>query len=158
NVVIDYKLGDAALHATGERADYAVATGLAHITGNPAWSAGEREGHGDELVLDQTNKIFNANGHAFLKLPAAGFKDSGFLRATAKVETNQFVEIVCSNYVFQTNLAVFNDDVRVTDTVDGQSRGTMTCARMTGRFTGTNELETLLAETNVVFRQEDKLF
>ena len=158
NVVIDYKLGDQPLHATGERADYKVSTGLAQLTGNPTWSAQQREGRGDELILDQTNKIFYVNGHAFLKLPAAGFKDSGFLPASANVETNQFVEIVCSNYVFQTNLAVFNDDVRVTDTESGQPRGTMTCAKMTARFTGTNQMDTLLAETNVVFTQEDKLF
>ena len=158
NVVIDYKLGDQPLHATGERADYKVTTGMARLTGNPKWSAQEREGRGDELILDQTNKIFYVNGHAFLKLPAEGFKNSGFLPASTKVETNQFVEIVCSNYVFQTNLAVFNDDVRVTDTENGQPRGTMTCARMTARFSGTNQMDTLLSETNVVFSQEDKLF
>ena len=158
NVVIDYQLGEQTVHATGEQADYRVATGLVRLTGNPTWSAQQRQGRGDELILDRTNKIFNANGHAFLKLPAEGFKNSGFLPTTAKVETNQFVEIVSSNYVFQTNLAVFNDDVQVTNTVDGQPRGTMTCARLTARFAGTNELETLLAETNVVFSQEDKLF
>jgi lipopolysaccharide export system protein LptA len=147
-----------AVHATGERAQYAVATGLARITGNPTWSTQQREGRGDELVLDRTNKTFQANGHAFVKLPAEGFKDSGFLPPDVTIETNHFVEITSSNYVFQTNLAVFNDDVHATETTNGQPRGTMTCARMTGRFAGTNQLETLLAETNVVFRQEDNLF
>jgi lipopolysaccharide transport protein LptA len=158
NVVIDYQLDHEAVHATGERAEYSVASGLVRITGNPTWSAQEREGRGDELVLDRTNNTFQANGHAFLKLPAEGFKDSGFLPADAKIETNHYVEITSSNYVFQTNLAVFNDDVHVTETTNGQPRGTMTCARITGRFAGTNQLETLLAETNVVFRQEDNLF
>jgi len=158
NVVIDYQLDHDTVHATGERADYSVATGLAKITVNPTWSSQQREGRGDELVLDRTNKIFQANGHALLKLPAEGFKDSGFLPPDVTIETNHFVEITCSNYVFQTNLAVFNDNVHVTETTNGQPRGTMTCSRMTGRFAGTNQLQTLLAETNVVFRQEDNLF
>ena len=41
-------------------------------------------------------------------------------RAPAPTLTNQFVEILCDNYELRTNLAVFRQDVRVSDRLGEQ--------------------------------------
>ncbi len=97
NVVVDYEK----IHATAERAFYSADTDLIQLTGQPTWRIEQRDGSGDELVFDRTNKVFRANGHARLKLPAQSMGASGFLSqpgsASAKTlpATNHFVEILC---------------------------------------------------------------
>ncbi len=160
NVVVDYKN----IHATGARATYSADTGLIHMTGQPTWRIEDRDGSGDELVFDRTNRIFWANGHARLKMPARSMGASGFLEppvsasAPAPPLTNQFVEILCDNYVLRTNLAVFHDQVRVSDRLGGQLRGQMTCGLMTLTIAGTNELQKMVAEHNVVIARADSQF
>jgi lipopolysaccharide export system protein LptA len=152
------------IQATGQVAVYSAETGLATVTGHPAWHADQREGHGDELVIDRTNRTFRANGHAWLKMPGQSLGAPGFLsrsKAAAtrtSATTNRFVEILSDNYEFRTNWAVFRQEVRVSEIVSNHTGGTMTCALLTASFTGTNELHTLVAETNVVIQEEDKRF
>src|SRR4051812_24941293 len=58
-VALDYEN----IEATGEKAVYTAATGLAKITGSPAWhDANLRQGRAEELLIDRTNKTFLANG------------------------------------------------------------------------------------------------
>jgi lipopolysaccharide export system protein LptA len=71
------------------------------------------------------------------------------------VATNGFVEIVSDRYVVMTNLAVFQNKVQVTETEDQQPKGGMSCSLLTVRFVGTNQLENMLAETNVVIEQRE---
>ena len=118
NVIIDYEK----IHATGERAFYSADTGLIQLTGQPTWRIEQRDGSGDELVFDRTNRVFQANGHARLKMPAQSMGASGFLsrarlrfRQLRSPPTNQFVEVLCDNYELRTNLAVFREQVRVSD-------------------------------------------
>ena len=162
NVVIDYET----IHATGERACYSSDTGLIQMSGQPmpTWRIEEKEGSGDELVFDQTNRVFRANGHARLKMPAQSMGASGFLAqpeaasATSPPPTNQFVDIQCDNYVFHTNLAVFSDQVSVRERRGDQLQGEMTCRLLTLTFTGTNEFQKMVAEDKVVITREDKQF
>jgi lipopolysaccharide export system protein LptA len=163
NVVIDYYQSPSNdVHATGEHAVYATDTGLAKITGHPAWRAGTRSGHGDELVIDQTNKVFFARGGAFLKMPGSEKESVGFLpetepRGTGQPpSTNVTVEIESDTYELRTNSAFFNGDVRVRELADSQLKGRMRCGQMTARFKGTNELERMVAENNVVIEQENR--
>lgn len=152
------------IQATGQVVVYSAETGLATVTGHPAWRADQREGRGDELVIDRTNRTFRANGHAWLKMPGQSLGASGFLsrsKAAATrtpATTNRFVEILSDNYEFRTNWAVFRQDVRVSEIVSNQTGGTMTCALLTASFAGTNELHALVAETNVVIQEEDRRF
>ena len=160
NVIVDYEN----IHATGARATYSADTGLVHMTGQPTWRIEDRDGSGDELVFDRTNRIFQANGHARLTMLARSMGASGFLAppvsasAPARPLTNEFVEVLCGNYVLRTNLAVFHDQVRVSDRLAGQLRGQMTCGLMTLTITGTNELQKMVAEHNVVIAQTDSQF
>lgn len=191
------------IHATGDTAVYAAQTGLATLTGHPAWRAEQREGRGDELVIDRTNRIFKANGHAWLRMPGQTFGSSGFLAGTnrlaarttgappgvpalagtnglashtlgvpalagsplganrltpAAAATNRWVEINSDNYEFHTNSAVFNHHVQVHELVNNQPAGNLACATLTAHFTGTNELQNLVAEKHVVIREGDKRF
>jgi lipopolysaccharide export system protein LptA len=165
NVVIDYvSLEHGKIVATGGRAFYSADSDLVQMTGQPTWRVGQREGSGDELIFDRTNNIFRANGHASLRIPAQGLGSSGLFSrtnaagVTPTIPTNQFVEITCHNYELRTNLAAFREEVRVRERLGDQVRGQMTCRLLTLSFTGTNELQTMLAEHQVVIEQEDRRF
>ena len=160
NVVVDYEK----IHATGDQAVYSADTGLIQLTGQPTWRIEDREGSGDVLVFDRTNGVLHANGHARLEMPAQRMGSSYFLSqsasnsATSLPSTNHFVEILCANYELRTNLAVFRDQVKVTDRLGDELRGEMTCGLMTLTFTGTNELQKMVAEHQVVIAQTNQQF
>lgn len=164
NVVIDYKAVHEAMHATGERVTYSADTGLVHVQDHPTWRADQREGRGDELIIDRTNKIFYVNGHAWLKMPGQSMGAAGFLPRPALLitnslpATNQFVEIRSHNYEIRTNSAAFRDEVLVNETADGQPKGRMSCGLMTVTFAGTNDLQQMIAQDKVVIEQDDAQF
>ena len=152
------------IHATAERATYAADTGLAHLTGHAAWQAGPREGRGEELFIDQTNKIIRANGDAFLKLPAQDRAQSGLL-ARAQTSgtnsvppTNQFVTIESESYELRTNSSVFRNHVLAQERAGEQLRGQIQCELMRLAYTGSNELQEITAEKNVSIKQEEQEF
>jgi lipopolysaccharide export system protein LptA len=160
NVIADYEK----IHATGDRASYSADTELLRLTGQPTWRIGDRDGSGDELVFDHTNQVLHANGHARLKTPPQGMGASLFSSqsssnsATSLPPTNQFIEILCANYQLRTNLAVFRDQVKVTDRFGDEVRGEMSCGLMTLTFIGTNELQKMVAEHQVVITQTNGQF
>jgi lipopolysaccharide export system protein LptA len=156
-VVINYT-NENSIHATGERAVYATDKGLITLTGHPTWRVDQREGRGDELVIDRTNRIFQANGNAWLRSPSQSSGTFSFLStsnsvATTKAQsTNEVIEVRSRAYEFRTNSAFFQDDVRLSDFLEGQLRGTITCGRLTAHSSGSNELHYMLAENNVVIQ------
>ena len=156
NVIVDFEN----IHATGQQATYSVDTDRVLLTGDPTWRNTPREGSGDELVLDRTNGLFRASGHAWLKMPGQGMATFGFLpqggppAAHRPAATNQFVEIRSDVYEIRTNSAVFRNDVRVIEQSDNQLLGKMNCALLTITFSTTNELESMVAENEVVIEQD----
>lgn len=159
-VVVDYEK----VHATGEWAFYSADTDLIQLKGQPTWRIEQQEGSASELVFDRTNRVFRANGQARLQMPAAGMGAVSFLSrpgsasADSLPPTNQFVEVRCDSYELRTNVAVFRDQVRVSDRLGDQQQGQMTCGLMTLTFAGTNELERLVAQQDVVISQADRRF
>ncbi len=160
NVVVE----SAAIRATGEHATYSADTGLMRMTGQPRWRADQREGSGDELVIDRTNRIFQANRHAWLRMPSQSQGGTGFFAISnavpgkAETSTNQFIDVHCESYELRTNSGVFRGGVLLQELAGNQARGKLTSSLLTATFTGTNELQTLTAQTNVVIEQEDKRF
>jgi lipopolysaccharide export system protein LptA len=148
------------IHATGERAIYTTETGLARITGHPTWRADEREGRGDELIIDRAEKIFLANGQAYFKMTNGnkGIFLPTALATNSAASSNQFVEIHSDNYEFRTNMAFFREDVRVTEHEGDQLKGKMNCRLMTLTFSGTNELQSMIAEEKVIMEHDDQQF
>jgi lipopolysaccharide export system protein LptA len=165
NVVVDYVTAShERVQAAGGRAFYSADTDLVQMTGQPTWRVGQRDGSGDELIFDRTNNIFRANGHASLKMPAQGLGSSGLLSRTNTAArtpttlTNQSVAILCDNYELRTNLAVFREQVSVCERLGDQLQGQMTCSLLTLTFSGTNELQKMVAEHRVLIEQEDRKF
>jgi lipopolysaccharide export system protein LptA len=167
NVVMEYGMENERIHTASDIALYTAQTGVAQLTGHPSWravprdpnNAEPRQGRGDELFIDRTNKIFRAAGNAWLKMPTQTTGGSSFLPGMSVSETNtvqatnQFVEIYCEQYVFHTNAASFGNPVFLAETINGATNGTMTCATLDATFGGTNDLQTMLAETNVIIQQ-----
>jgi lipopolysaccharide export system protein LptA len=97
-------------------------------------------------------------------MPAQGMGSSSLFSRTNSAAanpatlTNQFVAITCANYELRTNLAFFREQVRVSELLGDQPRGQMTCGRMALTFAGTNELQKMVAERQVVIEQEDRKF
>lgn len=157
-VVADYE----GTHATGEKATYATRTSLLEVSGHPEWQSGERQGRGDELTIDATNKIFLARGHAFLRMPSRGLAVSGLLPAaspsgaTAPAAPRSFVEVLCDNYDLRTNRAVFRDQVRLSELAGGEIKGKLSCGLLTVSYAGTNQLEKMVAEGGVMIEHEDQ--
>ncbi len=158
NVVVDYH----GLHATGAQLTYATDTGLIRITNKARWKEGGKDkpyGSGDELVLDRSNQVFYVNGHAFMHLPAQTMDEAGFLSySNAPVvkstnSLNRSIEIMSGNYEIHTNFANFRDGVRLDELVGTTNRGKMTSRTMLVTFTGTNQLDTLTADKNVVIEE-----
>lgn len=157
------------IHATGGRLNYDPPTGLIHLSERAAWDADQRRGGGEELVIDRTNHIFQVNHHAWLRLPGRSAGQSGFLSspapATNAAPVTNSVQIVCDNYEIRTNWAVFRRQVRLEEHVGEVLRSTLTCENeMTVTFAGTNELQTLTANKDVVINvkgskpEEDRRF
>jgi lipopolysaccharide export system protein LptA len=156
-VVVDYS----EVHATGDRATYGTESGLVEVTGSPSWSARDRQGRGDKLLIDRTNRAFQVLGNAWLKMPGQAMGGIDFSTqsnppvAKASSTTNQFIEVRCDHYEFRTNSAVFSDGVQVINRDGEEVNGTMTCGTLSAAFTGTNELQKMVADRAVVIEQQE---
>lgn len=161
-VVLDYEM----VEATGDEALYTAATGIAKITGSPAWHDTEgRRGTANELTIDRTNKTFLANGQAWVKMPAQNVAGPNALFSSTTNSTsgtNQFVQIFSDHYQFQTNaigkVAQFGDHVLMIDTDNVQTNGTLTSATLSVTLFGTNELQSMIAERDVIIEKGDNQF
>jgi lipopolysaccharide export system protein LptA len=159
NVSIDY----GGITATGDKAVYFAQSDLLQLTGNPKWQAQQREGGAETLMIDRTNRIFQAQGNAYLRMSGEN-ATSGFPsftnpeRPKAISRAEQFVEVRSSSYEVRTNAAVFNENVRLKRLEGENLRGEMSCDTMQLAFAGTNELQTVLAEGNVVIQETTNRF
>jgi lipopolysaccharide transport protein LptA len=140
--------------ATGDRALYTEATGLLELTGNAMWQADQRMAKGGILIFDRNNKAFSARTNAFLKLPAVALGRSlPSARQTSRgTATNQFIEILADRYAYQGELLTFNDQVHVALVEAEAIRGMLDCGTLTVTFRNTNQLQSILAETDVYAR------
>jgi len=66
-------------HVAAQKATYQADTGVLELSGHPYWRDGLREGLGDEITLDRTNKIYLAKGRTWLRMPVQNNADSPFL-------------------------------------------------------------------------------
>jgi lipopolysaccharide export system protein LptA len=160
NVSVDY----AGVQATGDEAVYTPETDQLHLSGHPAWRAQSREGSADDLVLGRTNQVLRAAGHAVLKMPGQGLATVGLLSQGGPAATNavpakdQVLEVLSESYIVQTNLAEFRGPVQVIERAGGEVRGTMSCGQLTAGLGQTNQLERMVAQRQVIIRQQDRQF
>jgi lipopolysaccharide export system protein LptA len=160
DVAIDYF--NEGLHATGGHLNYAPDTGLARLWEHATWHDRQREGRGEELIIDRTNHIFQVNSNAWLKLPGQAAGESGLLAlskpATEKPSNpaQRSIEITCDRYVIRTNLATFHNQVLLEERLNAKAGARMTCREMTVNFGSTNDLQTIIAEKDVLIDDQDK--
>jgi len=115
-------------------------------------------------VIDRTNKIFQANGNAYLRIAGENPGQHGFFPGPASTNvnpsagTNQIIEVKSESYEIRTNSAVFRNHILVKERAGDQSEGTMTCGRVTVTFSGTSQFEVMTAEQAVVIEEESKRF
>jgi lipopolysaccharide transport protein LptA len=158
HVVADYS----DVHATGDRAVYTVSNAFLRVTGHTAWKQGEREGRGDEMTIDRTNKVFRTVGNTWLRMPSQGMAGSSLFPdlATNAMKTApgppRFIEVFAAENEVRTNTAVFNREVRVVEMSGVTNRGEMLCRVLRLDFAGTNHLTGLEADGQVRIQQEDK--
>jgi lipopolysaccharide export system protein LptA len=100
--------------STGDHAAYSRADDRFQLTGTPVWWNDRVKVQGQSLIAEVTNRIYHARGHA------------QFETATGRA-TNQWIFISATNIDYQTNLAVFQDGVRVRLLENGALRDTLDC-------------------------------
>ncbi len=159
-VSVDY----AGVQATGDTAIYTAETDQVHLSGHPTWRAQSREGTADKLVLERTNQVLRATGHGVLKMPGQGLARVGLLSPGGPDPTNavpakdQTLEVRSESYIIRTNLAQFRGPVEASERAGDEVRGTMSCGLLTVGFGQTNQLERMVAERQVIIRQEGTQF
>lgn len=158
-VSLDY----AGMHASGERAVFSLDTGIANITGNPSWRGEGREGRADAFTIDRTNRLVMARGNAWLKIAGQSFAGAMAPGLDSKPGTNQAagpktIEVHAKDFDLRTNQIAFKQDVLVTEFGAGTPEGSMSCRDLTVDFAGTNHLERLVAEHDVVIQRADARF
>ncbi len=157
SVVIDY----ADAHATGSQVLYSAKSGLVTVTGKPAWQTPGREGRADHVVIDPTNRVVKATGNSWIKISEQSVGASTLLgdAANARHSTPPFgsyVIVRSAECEVRTNQAWFSQNVEVEEHRPGQPGGRMRCEEMWVTYTGTNQVERLVAERQVEIVQEDK--
>jgi lipopolysaccharide export system protein LptA len=73
-------------------------------------------------------------------------------------ENNRVVEIESESYEVRTNSAAFEGGVRVKEMTGEELKGKMSCGQMTVTFAGTNELQQMVAQNDVVIEQDTARF
>jgi lipopolysaccharide export system protein LptA len=147
------------LHASGDHAVYAPASGSMQLTGQAAWQAQGREGRSDALWLDSAAMSLRARGGAMLKLPVtgAGFIPQPTNAAAPSVEsTNRFITITSERYELQTNRVSFGGGVEAVERADDVVRSRLACDSLFATFGPSNQVQDLVAERGVVIEQGDR--
>lgn len=132
------------------KAIYDVKDNLIRISESPVWSASQREGSSDLLVMNRAENAFDASGHVYMKLPLANLVAASESTATNAPGTNRFVEIRSETFHYDNPLtnrparAVYSGKVQAT-----QTDATLLCEKLTANFGETNRLTNLHAETGV---------
>ncbi len=163
NVVMDFQKDAQTIHTTSGLAEYTTTNGLLSLSGHPLWKGQQHEGGGEVLILDRTNSVFFAHGQAWLRLHSrsqGGALLPGMVEETgpAKPVQERVLEVFADDYELRTNSAAFHGHVRATEFADGKVAGTLNSAQLTATFVGTNQLERLVAQEEVVIAKEDNRF
>jgi lipopolysaccharide export system protein LptA len=119
--------------STGGRAVYSRAEDLFELTGSPVWWNDRVTVHGQSLIAEVTNQLYHARGQAKFETSPG---------------TNQWLVISSTNIDYQTNLAVFHDDVGVRLLQNGSLRDSLNCDLLKVELVS-NEVATAVARGNV---------
>jgi lipopolysaccharide export system protein LptA len=119
--------------STGDHAFYSRAEDRFELTGSPVWWNDRVTVHAQSLIAEVTNQLYHARGQAKFETSPG---------------TNQWLIISSTNIDYQTNLAVFHDDVRVRLQQNGALRDSLNCDLLNVELVS-NEVATAIARGNV---------
>ncbi len=145
--------------ATSDRAIYSEASGTGELIGHATWERDQRVAKGDRLFFDRTNRIFRAQGDAYLKLPLAEFNRQSIFPAPGSAiakTTNaapQFMELWSDQYEYRNEFLTFRDGVRG-QLLEGETvRATLAAAEsLRVKFTS-NQVERVVARNKVALEE-----
>jgi lipopolysaccharide export system protein LptA len=119
--------------STADHAVYSRTDDRFELTGSPVWWNDRVKIHGQSFVAEVTNQIYHARG------------DATFETAPG---SNQWLVITSTNIDFQTNLAVFREDVAVRLSENGALRDSLDCDVLNVEMLR-NEVATAIAHGHV---------
>ncbi|MBI4325996.1 MAG: hypothetical protein HY674_12115, partial [Chloroflexi bacterium] len=148
--------------ATGDQASYSEATGVIQLSGRPEWQSDRRVVKGQTLIFDRTNRVFRAQGKAYLKFPLPASQNAALRRAPATIPpehrpaaTNLFVEVFSNDLDYQSDLLTFHENVRANYLEGEQVGGSLTCNLLTVKVS--NQVERLEAKGRVAVEAVPRL-
>jgi lipopolysaccharide export system protein LptA len=71
---------------TSEKALYTATNSILELTGNPAWRASTRQGHGDIIFVDLKQNKMDVRTNAYMRLPASQLGPSMIVKGTSNIE------------------------------------------------------------------------
>lgn len=138
--------------AFGETAEYHLADEKFALLGNPRWNLDDKTGRSDRVVFHPKTGEVHALGNVEMLLPtqSAAAMLPSFSRTNAPPATNSAMRITADTFSHQRDVSVFHDHVKVVD-----ARGTIDCQMLTVVTGASNQLQRIVAQTNVVMTQKD---
>jgi lipopolysaccharide export system protein LptA len=140
--------------AFGEAAEYHLADEKFALIGNPRWNLDDKTGRSDRVVFHPKTGEVHAIGNVEMLLPtqSAASMLPSFSRTNAALATNGAMRITAGTFSHQRDVSVFHDQVSVAD-----ARGTINCQLLTVVTGASNQLQRIVAQTNVVMKQKDMI-
>jgi lipopolysaccharide export system protein LptA len=141
--------------ATADKAVYNEGTGIVQLTGEPVWKIAQGEIKASVLAIGRTNQFFSARTNVYMKFPAKLFANSlkVDVATNASPATNRWVEIFCDNFLYATNHARLDGNVRANLLDENGSLTTLLCGLAEISFGLSNQVETVSAERNVILQE-----
>lgn len=151
-VVISSKSDES--RATADKAVYNEGTGVVELSGKPVWKIAHGEIRANVLAIGRTNQFFSARTNVYMKFPAKVFAQSLSANATnVPLATNRWVEIFCDDFLYATNLARLDGNVRANLLEENGSLTTLLCDASRISFGPGNQVESISAEKNVSLQE-----
>lgn len=148
------------VRVAAQRALFTQATETVEFTGSPVWTMEGREGSADRLQFDLKNRVLLADGQAKLTLPLDDTSQPLWAFASPdqpriSAPTNIFVKAEARQYQIGAGLVRFDQNVNAQEWRDGRINSTLKCGMLDVMFKGSNQVENVRAETNVLFEKTD---
>lgn len=144
--------------ATSDSALFNESTGVMELIGQGVWQSDQRLVKGDRLFYDRTNRIFRADGNAFLRMPASQLGKPNArtskppkTNVVAKATAAQFIEVSSDNYDFQSGYFTFRENVRGKMLEGDAVRSALTCDWLSIKLS--NQVEAATAKGRVFAEQ-----
>jgi lipopolysaccharide export system protein LptA len=134
--------------ATADAADYDERSGVLNLQGHAIWQSPQRSVRGDTLVMERSNQVFRARGHAYLKMPLASLRAPAAASNAQKAGPVETLEAFSDEFTYQPAGLRFQQNVRANYFQGEARRGWLTCGWL-DVLLHSNRLESIHARERV---------